>query len=162
MSSGSIKNEYGIAQSFVGGGLSTIAGSSFGGSVEYKWGLAKKSGKEIFAKYGLLNVAGNFAYDKKQEFFKKPLAIHGEAFMVGGIGASLQQGIMGKKFHQIEGLDFGERFLRSSTSYLAEYSTNYYFKTKMQSVKYGDYRRNKASSFGIKSFAYSWLYSFGR
>jgi hypothetical protein len=46
--------------------------------------------------YGLQNVAANFAYDKEQAFFKKPIAIHGAAFMMGGIGASLQQGIMGK------------------------------------------------------------------
>jgi hypothetical protein len=31
---------------------------------------------EILTKYGLQNVASNFAYDRRQEFFKKPLAIH--------------------------------------------------------------------------------------
>jgi hypothetical protein len=116
---------------------------------------------EKLTKYGLQNVASNFAYDRRQEFFKKPIAIHGAAFMMGGIGASLQQGIMGKKFNQMQGLDFGAKFFQSTASYFAEYSSNYYFKTKMQYVKYGDYGTNKAWSFGIKSLAYSWLYSFG-
>ncbi|WP_157972276.1 hypothetical protein, partial [Pleomorphovibrio marinus] len=149
------------AQSFVGGGLSSYAGLSFSESIKYKWSLAGKSGVETFTKYGLLNVAGNFAYDKEQAFFKKPLAIHGAAFMMGGIGASLQEGIMGKESSRFLGLDFGERFIKSTISYLAEYKANYYFKTKMQNVKYGDYRRNKAASFGIKSWSYSWLYSLG-
>ena len=48
----------------------------------------------------------------------------------------------------------------SSAAYFAEFSANYYFKTKMQSVKYGDYMKNKGASFGIKSWAYSWSYSF--
>lgn len=61
MASGSIDNGYGMVQSFVGGGLSSLAGSSFGESVKYKWDLAGKSGKEQFAKYGLQNVASNFA-----------------------------------------------------------------------------------------------------
>lgn len=160
MASGSIDNGYGMVQSFVGGGLSSLAGSSFGESVKYKWNLAGKSGKEQFAKYGLQNVASNFAYDKKQEFFKKPLAIHGAAFMVGGVGASLQQGIMGKEFSKYIGVDFSPRFLASTAGYFAEYSTNYYYKTKMQQVKYGDYHKSKGASFGVKSWAYSWLYSF--
>jgi hypothetical protein len=117
--------------------------------------------QEILSKYGLQNVASNFAYDRRQEFFKKPLAIHGAGFMMGGIGTSLQQGIMGKESSRFLGLDFGERFIRSTASYFAEYSANYYFKTKMQYVNYGDYRRNKAWSFGLKSLAYSWLYSLG-
>jgi hypothetical protein len=108
---------------------------------------------------GLQNVAANFAYDKEQAFFKKPLAIHGAAFMVGGIGASLQQGIMGKNFGESNLGAFVQKFGRSSLAYFAEYSANYYFKIKMQSVKYGDFRTNKAWSYGIKSLAFSWLYS---
>ncbi len=159
LASGSIDNFYGAAQSFVGGGLSTIDGSSFSESVNYKWGLAGKSGKEIFAKYGLLNVAGNFAYDKKQEFFNKPRAIHGAAFMMGGIGASLQEGIMGGERLRRDSFTFGKRFGLSMLAYSAEYSSNYYFKTKIQQVKYGDYRKNKGASYGVKSLAYSWLYT---
>ena len=114
---------------------------------------------EKFTEYGLQNVASNFAYDTDQEFFRKPLAIHGAAFMVGGIGSAAQDGIMGEKFFQNEFSRFGARFLTSGAAYFAEYSTNYYFKTKMQQVKYGDFRKNKGASFGIKSWAYSWLYS---
>jgi hypothetical protein len=117
-------------------------------------------GNAIFPAYGLQNVASNFAYDKKQEFFKKPLAVHGAAFMIGGVGASLQGGIMGKTFGDSEIGSFYQRFGRSSLAYFSEYSSNYYFKTKMQQVKYGDFRKSKAASFGLKSFAYSWLYSF--
>jgi len=115
---------------------------------------------EKFAKYGLQNVASNFAYDKEQEFFKKPLAIHGAAFMMGGIGSAVQDKIMGGGYFGSPTASFGGRFLASSVGYFAEYSTNYFFKTKMQSLKYGDYRSNKGASYGIKSFAYSWLYSF--
>ncbi len=116
--------------------------------------------QETFTKYGLLNVAGNFAYDKEQAFFKKPLAIHGAAFMMGGIGASLQEGIMGGDFGDSIFRPFAQRLGQSSLAYFAEYSTNYYFKTKMRQVKFGDYRKSKAASYGMKSFAYSWLYSF--
>jgi hypothetical protein len=108
--------------------------------------------QEIFAKYGLQNVASNFAYDRRQEFFKKPLAIHGAAFMVGGVGASLQGGIMGSENFRSFGASFGGRFLASSASYFAEYSTNYYYKNKMQYVKFGDYRSNKAASYGGQIF----------
>jgi hypothetical protein len=89
-----IENEYGLAQSFVGGGLSALAGKSFNEVLDKPnyW-----INKYVFAKYGLQNVASTFAYDRRQEFFKKPLAIHGAGFMMGGIGASLQQGIMGKE-----------------------------------------------------------------
>lgn len=156
-----IDNEYRMAQSFVGGGLSTLAGTGFHESISKKLGLAKKyAAKEKFAKYGLQNVAANFAYDKDQEFFDKPLAVHGMAFMVGGIGSELQAGIMGGEYFGSPGLSFGGRFLASTAGYFAEYSANYYFKTKMQYVKYGDYRNYKAASYGAKSFAYSWLYSF--
>ncbi|MCH6198836.1 hypothetical protein MMU07_04560 [Aquiflexum sp. LQ15W] len=109
--------------------------------------------------HGLQNVAANFAYDKEQAFFKKPFPIHGAAFMMGGIGASLQQGIMRKTFGFSEARNFLHKLSRSSLAYFTEYSANYYFKTKMQYVKYGDYRRNKAWSFGVKSLAFSWLYS---
>lgn len=159
MASGSIDNGYRMVQSFVGGGLSSLAGSSFGESVKYKWDLAGKSGKEQFAKYGLQNVASNFAYDKKQEFFKKPFAIHGAAFMMGGIGASMQGGIMGGNQYENEFLNFSKRFGFSMLSYGAEYSSNYFFKTKMQQVKYGDFQKNKGASFGVKGFSYSWLYT---
>jgi hypothetical protein len=115
--------------------------------------------QEMFAKYGLQNVASNFAYDRRQEFFKKPLAIHGAAFMVGGVGASLQQGIMGGERLRSDSFTFGKRFGLSMLAYGAEYSSNYYFKTKMQQVKYGDYRKNKGASYGIKSLAYSLLYT---
>jgi hypothetical protein len=54
---------------------------------------------------------------------------------------------------------FSKKFGLSTLAYGAEYSLNYYFKTKMQYVKYGDYRRNKAWSFGVKSLAISWLFS---
>jgi len=156
---GRIENEYGLAQSFVGGGLSALAGKSFNEVLDKpKYWI----NKDVFAKYGLQNVASNFAYDRRQEFFKKPLAIHGAAFMVGGVGASLQQGIMGKEFAKTTGSAFASKFLLSTTSYFAEYSTNFYFKTKMQYVKYGDYGTIKAWSFGVKSLAYSWLYSFGQ
>jgi hypothetical protein len=111
---------------------------------------------------GLQNVAANFAYDKEQAFFKKPLAIHGAAFMMGDIGASLQQGIMKGKSFESDFLTFGKRIGLSTLVYGGEYTLNYYFKTKMQNVKYGDYRGNKAWSFGIKSLAFSWLYSFGQ
>ncbi|MCC5929447.1 MAG: hypothetical protein JJU28_09400 [Cyclobacteriaceae bacterium] len=160
MAHGRIDNEYSLVQSFVGGGLSTLAGKSFNGSISEKWGIADKyANKEIFAKYGLQNVASNFAYDKKQEFFKKPLAIHGAAFMVGGIGASVQEGIMEGNQSESEFFNFSKRFGLSMLTYGAEYSSNYYFKTKMQQVKYGDYRRSKGASYGVKSFAYSWLYT---
>ena len=115
---------------------------------------------EKFAKYGLQNVASNFAYDKEQEFFKKPLAIHGAAFMMGGIGSELQDGIMGKDYGKSLFGAFGKRFGRSTLAYFAEYSSNYYFNTKMKQVKFGDYRSNKRASYGMKSWAYSWLYSF--
>jgi F0F1-type ATP synthase membrane subunit c/vacuolar-type H+-ATPase subunit K len=115
--------------------------------------------QEIFAKYGLQNVASNFAYDRRQEFFKKPLAIHGAAFMVGGVGASLQQGIMGGEGLWGDGTTFAKKFGLSMLSYGAEYSSNYYFKTKMQYVNFGDYRSNKGASFGLKGLAYSWLYT---
>jgi hypothetical protein len=52
---------------------------------------------EKLTKYGLQNVASNFTYDRWQEFFKKPLAIHGAAFMLGGIGGSLQEGKLLRK-----------------------------------------------------------------
>ncbi|MCH6198840.1 hypothetical protein MMU07_04580 [Aquiflexum sp. LQ15W] len=115
--------------------------------------------REDIGTHGLQNVAANFAYDKEQAFFKKPIAIHGAAFMMGGIGASLQQGIMKGKSFESDFLTFGKKFGLSTLAYGAEYSLNYYFKTKMQYVKYGDYRRNKAWSFGIKSLAFGWLYS---
>jgi len=157
MASGSIDNGYGMVQSFVGCGLSSLAGKSFNEVLDKpKYWI----NKDVFAKYGLQNVASNFAYDKKQEFFKKPLAIHGAAFMVGGVGASLQGGIMGGENFRSLGASFGGRFLASSAAYLGEYSTNYYYKTKMQQVKYGDFRKNKGASYGIKSWAYSWLYTF--
>ena len=153
---GRIENEYGLAQSFVGGGLSALAGKSFSDVTKdaKKW-----LDKDLFAKYGLQNVAANFAYDKEQAFFKKPIAIHGAAFMMGGIGASLQQGIMKGDRLWSDGLTFAKRYGLSTLAYGAEYSLNYYFKTKMQYVKYGDYRRNKAWSFGVKSLAFSWLFS---
>ncbi len=152
-----IENEYGLAQSFVGGGLSALAGKSFNEVLDKPnyW-----INKDVFAKYGLQNVASNFAYDRRQEFFKKPLAIHGAAFMVGGVGASLQQGIMGGNEMNTPLSTVSRRFGLSMLAYGAEYSANYYFKSKMQYVKYGDYRSNKALSFGIKSLAYSWLFSF--
>jgi hypothetical protein len=108
---------------------------------------------------GLQNVAANFAYDKEQAFFKKPLAIHGAAFMMGGIGASLQQGIMGGGPLDNPILTFSRRFGLSLLAYGGEYTLNYYFKTKMQGVKYGDLRSGKGASFGVKAFFYSWLYS---
>jgi hypothetical protein len=114
---------------------------------------------KIFAKYGLQNVASNFAYDKKQEFFKKPLAIHGAAFMVGGVGASMQGGIMGGEGLWSDGTTFAKKFGLSILSYGAEYSSNYYFKTKMNYVKFGDYRSYKGASYGLKGWAYSWLYT---
>jgi len=144
----------------VGGGLSALAGKSFYKSMASKWNLsdiAKKASMESFPKYGLQNVASNFAYDTEQEFFKKPLAIHGAAFMVGGIGSAVQDGIMGGKRIWGDGFTFAKKFGLSMMSYGAEYSANYYFKTKMKSVKYGDYRSNKGASYGIKSFAYGWL-----
>jgi hypothetical protein len=65
--------------------------------------------KDVFAKYGLQNVASNFAYDRGQEFFKKPLAIHGAAFMVGGVGASLQGGLWGVRiFAHLEQVSVGD------------------------------------------------------
>jgi hypothetical protein len=108
---------------------------------------------------GFQNVASNFAYHRRQEFFKKPLAIHGAAFMVGGVGASLQQGIMGGKQLDNPILTFSKRFGLSMLAYGAEYSSNYYFKTKMQQVKYGDFQKNKGASYGVKGFSYSWLYT---
>jgi hypothetical protein len=110
--------------------------------------------------HGLQNVAANFAYDKEQAFFKKPFPIHGAAFMIGGIGGTVQKAIMGKFFDGGPFAAFGQRFVRSSLAYFGEYSVNYYYKTKMNHIKYGDYRSNKAASFLIKSWAYSWIYSF--
>jgi len=112
---------------------------------------------EKFAKYGLQNVASNFAYDTEQEFFRKPLAIHGAAFMMGGIGSELQDGIMEGNPFKNDAFTFAKKFGLSMLYYGSKYSANYYFKTKMQSVKYDDYRSNKGASYGIKSFAYGWL-----
>jgi hypothetical protein len=141
---GKIDNEYRLLQSFVGGGLSALAGKSFHESVSKKWGLTdkatdvvKKKGMDRFTSNGLQNVAANFAYDKDQEFFEKPFAIHAMMFMVGGLSAELQAGIMGGKRFDDAGLTFAKRFVLSMISYGAEYSVNYYFKTKMQYVKYG-------------------------
>ena len=69
-------------------------------------------------------------------------------------------GLWGGKFSRSPFGNFGAKFGMSSAAYFAEYTANYYFKTKMQSVKYGDYRKRKGASYGIKSWAYSWLYSF--
>lgn len=168
MAHGRIDNQYRLAQSFVGGGLSALAGKSFHQSVIKKWGLAdktaaaiKKNGMDRFASYGLQNVAANFAYDRDQAFFEKPLAIHGMTFMVGGIGAELQAGIMGKEFvRNYKFAEFGMKFLLSTGSYFSEYSANYFFKTKMQYVKFWGYGNYKGASYGIKSLAYSWLYTF--
>ena len=160
--SGAAKNEYGMAQSFAGGGLSALAGKSFYKSMASKWNLsdiAKKASMESFPKYGLQNVASNFAYDTEQEFFKKPLAIHGAAFMVGGIGSAVQDGIMGGNQYENEFLNFSRRFGLSMLAYGAEYSANYYFKTKMKQVKFGDFQKNKGFSYGVKGFSYSWLYT---
>jgi hypothetical protein len=55
---------------------------------------------------------------------------------------------------------FGAKFGLSTAAYFAEYSSTYLFRTKMKYVKYGDYNRNKATSFGLKSWSYGWLYSF--
>jgi len=77
--------------------------------------------------------------------------------MVGGIGSAVQDGIMGGDPSDYAGLTFAKKFGLSMLSYGAEYSSNYYFKTKMKSVKYGDYRSNKGVSYGVKSFAYGWL-----
>jgi hypothetical protein len=66
------------------GGLSALAGKSLNEVLDKpKYWI----NKDVFAKYGLQNFASNFAYDRRQEFFKKPLAIHGAAIMVGGVGA---------------------------------------------------------------------------
>ncbi|MCH6198838.1 hypothetical protein MMU07_04570 [Aquiflexum sp. LQ15W] len=116
--------------------------------------------REDIGTHGLQNVASNFAFDKEQAFFKKPIAIHGAAFMIGGIGGTVQKAIMGKFFDGGPYAAFGQRFVRSSLAYFGEYSVNYYYKTKMNHIKYGDYRSNKAASFLIKSWAYSWIYSF--
>jgi hypothetical protein len=71
------------------GGLSALAGKSLNEVLDKpKYWI----NKDVFAKYGLQNFASNFAYDRRQEFFKKPLAIHGAGFIMGGIGGSLQQG----------------------------------------------------------------------
>jgi len=161
---GQVENRYGAFQSFVGGGLSAMAGRNFYNSLGKKWGLDAIGNPEArimnkFASYGLQNVASNFAFDSRQEFFSKPLAMHGAAFMVGGIGASLQGGIMNAEFGRSTLGNFGARLGLSSAASFSEYTLNNYFKTKMKYVQYGNYASNKAASYSLKSWLNSWLYS---
>jgi len=51
---------------------------------------------EKFTEYGLRNVASNFAYDTDQEFFRKPIAIHGGAFMMGVSVRRSRMGLWGR------------------------------------------------------------------
>ena len=53
---------------------------------------------EKFTEYGLRNVASNFAYDTDQEFFRKPIAIHGGAFMMGVSVRRSRMGLWGENF----------------------------------------------------------------
>jgi RHS repeat-associated protein len=157
-------NAYGLAQAFVGGALAAKIGQSFYSSSAYAWGHIDgpeyliNSGVDKMLSYGTQNLAANFAFDEKQQFFKKHWTTHLSAFTVGATGGLLQSEVMNNNFlinSKNQTLKFFTRLTLSSGFYAGEYALNYLGKSGGTKVSWDDFNRFKSTANFMKSFFYS-------
>jgi hypothetical protein len=105
-----------------------------------------------FAGYGTQALASDFAYDRDQKFFKKPISHHIGIFAVGGLGGVAQgfaAELPDKAFELSKETPLGAAFARTGLSlgsYFIEYTT--------MSWVYGGYNSMYFKSPGTKVPSY--------
>ncbi len=155
---------YDIAQSFVGGGLSGMAGAGYGGAKAKGIFPGKsKLGKygNSFAKYSAQSTAYDFAYSSQEDFWdnRTPLD-HFGMFVAGGVLGAMS----GEVFKGSLGLDWsdnqvnGWRLTTAVGLMGADYSISALIKDRSGNFYGGRSQRNKGGAFGLKYFSNTFNY----
>ncbi len=163
--SGGDIDAYEAAQAFVGGGLSSIGGMSYGG-FKSKWLSVQHDHTRMFNKfvhYGSQSTAYDFAYSKEKDFLNRPFHQRASMFFFSGFAGSFSsEGFSGKlmKSNSVSDSRAGSSFY----SRLSKISVGIAFNTfgaymggrsKGGMEKYYNKRpqRNKSAIILMKSFA---------
>jgi hypothetical protein len=155
---------YEMAQSFVGGGLSGMAGASYGGAKgtgifagETKLGKYANS----FLRYGSQSTMYDFAYSSQSTFTGRSLGDHFGMFAAGGFYGTLGAESFKGKWGGIRASDTpkGWRALMGATAVATDYSIGALIKGRTYGNFYsGQSQKNKGGIFGLKYLAFSLNY----